>query len=440
MEFDEVADACIQKNSDEQELYGQKKLKRNVEWDGTTPKSIRTDSDGGVGYRVSRGDSIGFAYSNLSEIDPDWLWDCADKNCELVSPEEHAQLSGADQSQEIALEWFDDTINQGFADRKNEVTHQIEHKLETTDNLKNLQVEFQERIGCFELFRNVGLIAGEVTTSFAISAWAICESGDSVQSGFQRQSSYCYADLNIDHVLEEAIEEGKRKLGADSPESQTGGVLLNSKVTSGLLRLIRDMANGESVAKGRSAWRKSDRGNMVGNDKVTIIDDPRHSEGASCSTFDSEGYKSDPITIVDDGELNEFLTNQYVSNRLELSNNHRSSRQYASSPSVSSTNFVLTPGDKSFSGLEEELGDGPVVTSIQPGSGLDSVAGQFSVGASGYFVKNGKYDGSFDEATLSGTVDELLGGITAKGESLPRGYSLSGPPILVEQLSLGGNE
>ena len=198
--------------------------------------------------------------------------------------------------------------------------------------------------------------------------------------------------------------------------------------------------DGKAVARGRSGWGVENLGDSPGNEAVTVVDDPARSAGASNAVFDAEGHRMQPVTLIDRGTLKTFLTNQYVSNRLDLSNNHRAARSYSSLPGVGTTNFYLEPGDQSLDELRDELHSGPVVTGIQPGSGLDSVAGHFSVGASGYFVENGQRTRAFDEATLSGTVGDLLSGVRERGEDLPEGYSVAAPSLLVEELSLGGSE
>jgi PmbA protein len=439
-EFQTLAKNCAQESDGEHELYSETKRKKNLEWDGSTIKSVRTDRDAGAGFRVSEDDRIGLAYANASVMEPDWLVEQAEANRRLLPVDEHQSLSFATPSGSIGERWFDASLQDNIADRRDRITASISSLLDEKEGLKNLQVEYEEQEHQFELYRNGQLIAGERRSSFSISSWAVCESDSDVQSGFQQQTCYQYDSLSIDDVLRESVEHGLNKLGAEPPESRTGPILLKPRAASGLLRLVRSMLDGESVARGRSAWGPETIGNTVAKESITIKDDPSLEAGASNRQYDAEGYPLEPINLIDNGTCQGFLTNQYVSDRLELDNNHRATRNFTSRPNVTSTNFCLEKGNNSHAELEESLGSGPVVTSIQPGSGIDSVAGQFSVGASGYMIKSGRKASPFDEATISGDVEDLLKGVDSIGNNPPKGYSIASPSLLLEELSLGGSD
>lgn len=439
-EFRELAEQCARPDGNDGELYAETRRKRNFEWDGPTLKSVRTDRDGGAGLRIFADDRLGFAYANLSRLDADWLIDQARANRNLLPPDPDEGLTAAEPEGENRDDWYDSTAEQGVEERRDRVTDRIEATLESEEKLRNLQVEYEESTARFELYRNGSFVAGERRTRFSVSAWAVCQGNSDVQSGFQRQTGYRREDLDVEAVLEDAVRDGRRKLGASPPESRTGAVLLEPRASSGLLRLVKDMLDGKAVARGRSGWSVEDLGEDLGAEGVTVLDDPSRTAGAANAVFDAEGYRMEPVTLVDAGTLETFLTNQYVSNRLDLVNNHRAARSYSSLPDVGSTNFYLKPGENTPDELRHQLDSGPVVTGIQPGSGLDSVAGQFSVGASGYFVENGRRTRAFDEATLSGDVEDLLSGVLERGNDLPDGYSVAAPSLLVEELSLGGSE
>lgn len=439
-EFEDLSDECGDQTSLDHELYASRRRKRNLEWDGTTLKSVRTDRDGGAGLRIKNKNRFGFAYSNLADLDVRWLIQQAEANQRLISPDPHKTLSDAPKGRDFSNQWFDDSVLEPITSRQEKITSAIRRKMETEDVLANLQVEYEERIDRFELYRDNAFTSGERKSSFGLSAWAVCEDDGDVQSGYHQQTCYTYGEIDIENLLDEAIEYGRQKLGATPPESQTGAVLLNPRAASGLMHLVKDMLDGDSVARGRSAWGVDRLGEDVGHETVTIIDHPERESGASNRTYCDEGHDVQQLVLIDSGTLNHFLTNQYVSNRLEIPNNYRASRSYASRPKVSCTNFYLQPGERSSEQLQDELDTGPVITDIQPGSGLDPISGHFSVGASGYFVRNGKKSEPFNEATLSGEVEDLLGGVLGVGDDLMNGYGVAAPSLLVDKLSLGGSD
>ncbi len=440
-EFNELAVRCERSAGIDHDLYAETRKKQNFEWDGTTLKSIRTDNDGGVGLRTLGEERSGFAYTNLAAVDAEWLLEQARTNRDLLPSDSNQELTDAEPADgEMETKWFDSTVEDDTTARKDQVEALVSETLERENLLRNLQVEYQEIDTTFELYRDGEYRAGERRSRFSLSAWAICEEDSDVQSGFQQQTSFRHEDLNVQDVLSDAVRDGRRKLGASSPESVTTTVLLSPRAASGLLRLVKDMLDGEAVAKGRSAWDLDTIGTSVGNDRVTVRDDPAREAGSSNSVYDAEGHRMEPITLIDEGECTNILTNQYVSNQLSIQNNYRAVRGYSSTPRVGSTNFFLEPGEATAESLRDQLESGPVVSGIQPGSGLDAVGGQFSVGASGYYLEDGEPAEAFDEATISGEVESFLGNVLRVGSDLPLGYSVASPSLLVEDLSLGGSE
>lgn len=439
MDYESFARDVEERTANKQELFVEERRRRKVEWDGETVKSVETERDSGASLRVFDDDRIGFSYANKFELDPDWLVDQAERTRSLLPVDEYHSLSDAEPSEGTVDRWYDPTIETASSDRVEPITDRLGHYLDAEPELKNLQVTFSESEILRYLFRDGIPIARERNTRFAFSTWAICDDGEDVQSGFERQSTFDFSRMDVDGVIERAIDLGKEKLGAVPPDSRTGPAILDRQAASGLLKLIKQMTNGESVVKGRSAWDEGELGEQVGVDSLSVIDDPGLEDGASNHWYDDEGHRMQPVEIIGEGTYRTFLTNQYVAERTGRENNHRASRTYSTRPGVGSTNFYLKPGDSTLSDMKGELGDGPVITGIQPASGLDPVAGHFSVGCSGYFVENGRRREPFDEATITGEIEDLLGNIRAIGTDYPSGYSVASPPLLVSELSLGGN-
>lgn len=437
--YGELARTVDQKTATSQELYVEESRRKKVEWDGETVKSVESERDSGASLRVFEDNRIGFSYANKEELDPDWLVEQSKRTQSLLPEDEHHALSDADPDEETVDEWYDSTIEESASERVEGVTERIRHYLEAEDEVKNLQVTFSESEDHSHLYRDTQCLAEERRTSFSISTWAVCDDGEDVQSGFERQGTFGYSHLDVDGVISRAITKGKQKLGATPPDSRTGPAVLDAQAASGLLRLLKQMTDGEAVVKGRSAWGQEKLGETIADESVTLVDDPSRETGAANRRYDAEGHRMGPVAVVEDGVYRAFLTNQYVASRTGRENNHRAARQYSSRPSVGTTNFCLSPGETSFGAMKEKLGDGPVITGIQPASGLDSVAGHFSVGCSGYFVKNGSMAQPFDEATISGDIEDFLTNLEAIGTSLPPGYSVASPALMVSELSLGGN-
>lgn len=436
--FGELARQCHRRADTDNELYGEIDRSRSQRWDAATVESSELERDAGAGLRLHEGQRIGMAYANQPGLDAGDLTDRAQGTLELMESDPHLRLADPSIQDTEDTTWYDPSINNSSGDRARQVEALIQPRLES-DDVKTLQVSLTERLRHVSLFREGNRCFRQSYTRFQLGVWAVCGDGDNTETGYEHQTAVSFGNLELERVFDEAVKRGRRQLSSEPPDSRSGPAVLTARAASGLLKLARRMLDGEAVVNGRSAWSSDRIDDSVGNERINLVDDPGLERGGANVTFDAEGYRLGPSVLVENGQYVRCLGNDYLTRRSEVPVVHRASRRYRSRPGVGSTNFYLEPGDATFEDLIRELGEGPVVTDIQPGSGLDTVSGHFSVGAKGYFVHNGQFQRPFTEGTISGTLEELLGHVRSIGERLPAGYGTASPPVLVDTLSLGGS-
>lgn len=436
-EWTKLARRCDEASDPDSELYAETTLSRSYQWDGTTLESSELERDAGAGLRLYRNDRIGFAYANGRRPEASELVDRAESARRLMDPEEHRGLSQSTLRGETDSSWFDGAVRSSPGPRVRAIQDRIDASL-GDETVSTLQVSYSEERRKASLFLHGEPIVTQDYTRFRLGVWAVCTDGEAVETGYEHQTAVRFDDLNLSDVIDDAIQRGRRQLGSEPPSSRTGPSLLAARAASGLLRLVRQMLDGEAVVNGRSAWSRERLGTGVGNEHVTVRDHPSLEGGGGNRTFDAEGYRLEPLTLIEEGAYRCCISNDTLNARASLPEVHRASRGYQSRPGVGTTNFHLVPGNSPLDDLLEELGKGPVITAIQPGSGLDPVAGHFSVGAKGYHVRNGQFHRPFTEGTISGELERLLNDVQGVGSRLPRGYATASPPLLVEELSLGG--
>ena len=436
MDFHTLADDCSRLTSMDSEIWAEREVDRSFEWDGNVLKSTEVSQDQGMMLRVASEDKIGSAYANGDHLKPNQLVKNAETARNWVEAEPDRSLSETTEQSSKSNEWLDPCFEQSPSRRTKRVEEAIREHVDC-EQLKTLQVTYGERSRETELYRKHQLRVSQGYTSFSFGVWAVCEEDGDVETGYERQSARLYQNLEPIRVIKTALRRARRQLGAEPASRHRGPMVLSTSASSQLLRLVRQMIDGESMIHGRSAWTKNELGESVAGKDLTVVDDPVQKGGAACREFDDEGMPMEAVNVIEDGILRHFLTNQYVACHAGISDTHRARRTYRNRPSVGHTNLVLKT-KRSKKDPVEELGNGPVITDLQTGSGLDPVAGRFSVGAKGYHVVDGEFSGSFQEGTLSGSIEEFLDHILVAGESYPTGYQIASPALLVEGLTLGG--
>ncbi len=436
-DFKRIAEDCASQVEGENEFFGQEIVSRRVEWnkDHQKLKHIRRDCGGAL--RVYSGGRMGFAGAGEDWLSAGYLADRAQKSRRFMGEEPargFCSLVAAGKKNR----YKDPAIANNFSARRDKIHKRISDFLDRNNDIQSLQVTYTEKSSSSEIYRAGEFKSGEERTKFSFSAWAVVGAGESVQTGFS-QRSFPGHEIDFGAVLNEATSRARRLLGAEPPEKNFDRLILTKEAASTLVGFIGQMLNGESIVRGRSPLQPDRLGEKIGADNVTLVDNPRRKNGAVSRFYDDEGGKIEKLELFKEGIYRNFFTNHFAAKKSGQENNHRSFRTYRTRPSVGRTNFSMVPGNNDFNKLCRKLGDGPVVTSLQPGSGFNTVSGNFSVGAKGYLVDGGNFESPFCSATLSGELKRLLNNIISRGDKLPLGRATAAPALLVENITLGGS-
>jgi len=242
----------------------------------------------------------------------------------------------------------------------------------------------------------------------------------------------------------EAAGRAEQLLGAEKPASRTVPVVLTPTVAASFLGFIGGVLGADAVQRGRSPFA-SKLGERIGSGIVSLVDDGLDPEGMASAPVDGEGLARRRTTLIDGGVLSAFLHDSYTARReggdaVSTANAARSG--YRSSPGVKASNLVLTPGGLSEDELVAAAGDGVYITDVAGlHSGVNPVTGQFSVGASGLLIENGRLAGPVSEFTIASDFVSLLLNIEAIGADprwVPFGGSVKTPPLLISRIAIAG--
>lgn len=237
-------------------------------------------------------------------------------------------------------------------------------------------------------------------------------------------------------VGEEAARRTLRKLGAKTVSTCEVPVVFDPDAARSILGLLAGCVMGSAI------WRKSSyllgrEGTIVASPLVSIVDDPLIKRGPGSRPFDGEGLASRRNVVVEEGKLLTYLCDSYSARKLSRESTANASRGGGAGVSCSTTNFILQKGKDSPESILAGTPKGLYVTDMM-GFGFNPVTGDFSRGASGFWIEGGKLTHPVSEVTISLNLDDLWKSIDAVGDDLDLRTSTAAPTIRVAKMTVAG--
>jgi len=231
---------------------------------------------------------------------------------------------------------------------------------------------------------------------------------------------------------------GERAVARTNPrkvETCKVPVVYDPRVSSSLVGHLVGAVNGASIAR-KTSFLKDKLGAQLFPGNIRIIDDPLRKRGLRSQSFDAEGVEVKKTAIVDEGVLTTWLLDSATARELGLSTTGHAHRGVSSSPSPGPYNLHLEPGEVSPEELISDIKQGFYVTDLI-GSGVNGVTGDYSRGASGFWIENGKITYPVSEVTLAGHLFDIFKSM-AVANNLEFRYGVNAPTVRIEGLTLGG--
>jgi len=195
--------------------------------------------------------------------------------------------------------------------------------------------------------------------------------------------------------------------------------------------------NGERVLQGASFLaKKIDQ--KIASDLLTIIDDPTLKKGLGSKPFDGEGVPTQKRIIVDKGVLKGFMYNTIAAKRAGVKSTGNASRGgFTSLPGIGPHNLYMAAGKSSPEEIIKATKKGLLLKGVT-GYGINPVNGNFSGGASGFWVENGKVAFPVRGLTIAGTAEDMLNAIDMLGNDLDLNRSFTSPTFRIKEIQIGG--
>lgn len=302
------------------------------------------------------------------------------------------------------------------------------------------QLGWSEAAGSREITNTLGLSVEDQDQVQYIAASAVAKEGDDIKDGFLIRLVPDLKDFDADSFVKELNDDILGQLGAKPISSRKCPVILKNEAMTSLFAAFSGLFSGDLIAKGISPLR-DELGKKIFADTITVIDDPRNTDALDVANFDDEGYPTREKVLVRDGVFESMLHSVKSAAKMNAEptgNGFKSG--FAGTVDVQPMNMYIQPGTQSLKQLEEQMGDGLVITDLAGlHAGLDFVSASFSLQASGYWVKDGKKEKPVTLITIAGNFLDLMKHAQAVGSDLDWKYhTIACPSILFTQIAVSG--
>lgn len=232
-----------------------------------------------------------------------------------------------------------------------------------------------------------------------------------------------------------AGERAVRRMGPRKIDTAQVPIIYEPRTARSLLGHFAGAISGEAVNRG-TTFLKDKLGKRVFPESVLIMDDPLRRRGLRSRPFDGEGIAAQPLTLIQSGILQHWLLDLRSARQLGLPTTGRASRGAGSLPSPSATNLSLAPGGCSAQDLIAGVKQGLYVTELI-GHGVNAVTGDYSRGASGYWIDHGELSYPVSEVTVSGNLLDMFAHITP-ADDLTYRYGVDAPTVRIDGMTVAG--
>lgn len=272
-------------------------------------------------------------------------------------------------------------------------------------------------------------------THYTRSVSAVAGEGTQMERDYDFCHRLHHADLEASSAIgQRAGERAVRRLGARKAQTGSVPVVFDPRVARSIAGHLSGALNGAAIAR-KSGFLKDAMGETVAASNIQFIDDPLVPRGAGSRPFDGEGVAGQRLAMVEDGVLKHWFLASPQARQLGLSTNGRASRS-GSSMSPSSTNTWLAAGDSTPDDLIAAIDSGFYVTEVF-GHGVNMVTGEYSRGASGFWIDKGEITYPVSEITIASNLKDMFMRMVPAND-LDLNYSTAAPTLMIEGMTVAG--
>ena len=281
-----------------------------------------------------------------------------------------------------------------------------------------------------------GFQRARTRTSFSLSASVLAGQGTGMERDYDWGTAVHFEDLpSPEEIGQRAGERAVRRLNPRKAETRQVPVVFDPRVSLSIPGHLASAINGAAVARG-TTFLKDQLGQRVMADAETIIDDPLRRRGLRSKGFDGEGVPTRRSALVENGVLQNWVLDLRSARQLGLKSTGNASRGTSAPPSPSTTNLFLEAGKISRDELISPISQGFYVTEMM-GHGISMVTGDYSRGATGFWIENGHITDPVSEVTIAGNLKNMFMEITPANDLVFQ-YGTNAPTLRIDGMTIAG--
>jgi PmbA protein len=291
-------------------------------------------------------------------------------------------------------------------------------------------------IGGMVLVTSGGFRGAYFSSGQSVSMTAIAGEGTAMERDYDYSTALHGADLDAaEKVGRTAGERTVARLNPRKVDSKRVPVIFDRRVAGSLLGHLAGAINGTTVAR-KTSFLKDKLGQRLFKPGIRVVDDPLRKRGLRSRPFDAEGVAGKPLAVIEDGMLASWILDCATARELGLATTGHAQRGVSSTPSPGSSNLHLAPGPDTPDALIEDIAEGFQITSLI-GSGVNQVTGDYSRGASGFWIEKGRRSYPVSEVTVAGNLLDMFQTLSPAND-LEFRFGIDAPTVRVEGLTVGG--
>ena len=448
MSYKDIAEKVVKEaltmGVDEAEAYLESNREFELEVRNGDVETVKQSAIKGIGLTVYKDKKLGFSYT--SDLSAESLKEFTKRTIQLAEVADPKPWNGlpdyGQEEKQKDLDLWDPSIFEITSETKIATAKQVEKTALAFDKRisKSYGASFSDAESEKTIVNSKGISRSYKTTSVGFGASVIAGEGNNMQSGGWSSYKRHYKDLeDIDSVAKKAGKRAVEKLGA-KPVATTKVPVVFDRYASGIFwyGLLFAM-DGDSVFK-KTTFLTDYLGKSVASKLISIRDNPIIPRHVGSVPFDGEGKITRENTLIADGVLKMFIYDSITARKAGVTVNTIAQRMgYKSSAYGNFLNIIVKNGSIKREKIIEGIKDGFYVTGLR-GIGTDIPTGNYSVGASGFWVKNGEIAFPVDGVTLGGNTTEIMKNIELVADDLDIRGSLNSPSFKVSEMAVGGKQ
>jgi len=395
-----------------------------------------------LGLRVFRGRRQALTYT--SDFREDSLVRLAKKTCELALLSSEDEFSGLPEPAllgraSVKLQLYDPAIRAISPEQKVTMANRLEEiGRQQSPLITNSDGSYwNDAYGTRVLANSRGFYGQQEFSSCSLTLGLVAEKDGVKQSDYWWSSRRFFNQLDsIENIAKETARRTLRKLGGRKPATQNVPVVFDPEAGSDFLGVLASVVTGDAVYR-KNSFLIGKLNEAIGPKELQIVDDSLLTNGLRSREFDDEGLPGRTNVIVENGVLKTFLCDCYSARKLNLLPTGSATRSVSSAPATGTSNFYMQKGAYSPEEIIATVKNGVLLTNIH-WVGVNYVTGDYSRGAEGHWIENGKVTYPVQEFTVAGNMLTMLKGISMIGNDLNFQYDRNAPTFKINEMTISG--